>query len=697
MHTPVSAFAGERCCKILLPVQALPTECDVRGKPRMHLNRCHAGMCEKWRESRRQRKFHGGAASDQAFTCNHAKCSIDGVERAGVGVLPPCSGEFPVERLARKDRRTRQVTTGEFTIEEDSVGFESPRQQRFTHAPQGSVRLVNDEKATPAMLLGRLHVEFNEFRIRFEYKVNHGNEYNVAEGSECPGNPRHGLLKRCLCDGNFWVVGEFGEFTFDSWEQNWFQLGGDIRIERLGETFSAGNNVGAVIPNQRFPVAPRGIEKRPSQVLGRWFHNFRVVQFRCARIGVLPAGQFARRLMGVNTLLSMADSQNGLSSDRGRVVLFGATGFTGRLTAVAMTRAGLAPVFAGRRADKLQELTDSLTHLAPTGQEPSWQQANADDESSVRALLASPRDTLVSTVGPFTQVGHTAIEAVARAGCTYIDSTGEGGFIKSLFDRSAELARNGARFIPACGYDYVPGNLAGAIAVRAAKEAGDYPARIDIGYFTKGPMVMSSGTKASALASLGTPGFTYRAGAIVPAHFGSEFREFTLAHGATVGGISIGASEHFGLPRFAPELLDVNVFLGWAGKSSKAISLVAKATGPITTAPGINAITARLGSWATHKAMATTAQGPSGKELFDGQSIAIASVTDRVGRVISTVQVNGPAPYPLTAEILAWAAAMSHAGRISGVGTLDPVSAFGLGPLIAGCSAMGLTQVRHRG
>lgn len=377
-------------------------------------------------------------------------------------------------------------------------------------------------------------------------------------------------------------------------------------------------------------------------------------------------------------------------SDAGQVILLGATGFTGRLTAQAMVRAGLAPILAGRDPQRLQELTRGLFSLAPAGKAPSWQQADVNNPESVDRLITSSADVLVSTVGPFGVLGEAAVQATLHHGCTYIDSTGEAGFIKSIFDRDAEFHARGARAIPACGYDFIPGNLAGAIALRNCRDRGDIPGRVDIGYFTQGPMAMSSGTKASAIASLTSEGYRFRGGQITSAALGTEYRNFTLAHGKTMGGISIGGTEQFGLPRMSPSLNDVNVFLGWAGKWSKPVSQVARFTQPLKFLPGASAVTKRL----TDQAMTTTGEGPTGSDLFHGKSIAIAETYDLVGHHLETVQVEGPAPYPLTAELLAWAAAMALYGRVKATGALDPISAFGLGPFIAGSAAAGLRQVR---
>lgn len=375
----------------------------------------------------------------------------------------------------------------------------------------------------------------------------------------------------------------------------------------------------------------------------------------------------------------------------GKIVLLGATGFTGRLTAEAMVRADLAPVLAGRNPERLQTLAKELTRLAPSVTPPTWQQADANIFESVSALVSDPADVLVSTAGPFSVVGAPAVLAAINAGCTYVDSTGEAGFIRQVFERSDQATTTGARLIPACGYDFIPGNLAGALALRNCHDRGDIPARIDIGYFTRGPVSMSSGTQASAIASLGAAGYQFRGGILKGAALGTEFCEFTLVDGKKVGGISIGGTEQFGLPAMSPSLIDVNVFLGWAGKWSKPISQVARVTQLFNKIPGSSALTQLV----TDRAMTTTGAGPTGSNLFGGTSIAIAVVRDLVGRPLETVQVEGPAPYPLTAELLAWAAAMAAGGKVHGSGALDPISAFGLGPFLAGCAAVGLHQVRY--
>ncbi|MBA2630783.1 MAG: saccharopine dehydrogenase NADP-binding domain-containing protein, partial [Thermoleophilaceae bacterium] len=161
----------------------------------------------------------------------------------------------------------------------------------------------------------------------------------------------------------------------------------------------------------------------------------------------------------------------------GRIVLLGATGYTGRLVADAMVARGLRPVLAGRDEGRLDDLSRSLGAGLDTAR------SDVADPPSVRALVERG-DVLVSTVGPFVRHGGPAAAAAADAGAHYLDSTGEPPFIRRVFGRYGRAAElSGAGMITAFGYDFVPGNLAGAIAL---KRAGDRATRVDVGYFLTG-------------------------------------------------------------------------------------------------------------------------------------------------------------------------------------------------------------------
>ncbi len=372
----------------------------------------------------------------------------------------------------------------------------------------------------------------------------------------------------------------------------------------------------------------------------------------------------------------------------GRVILFGATGYTGRLTAEAMTRAGLAPVLAGRSEDTLIDLVGDLAGLGPIDRAPTWRRADVADPATVRALLSDPGDVLVSTVGPFGELGRPALDAAIDAGCAYVDSTGESPFIRDVFVKHAPRARaSGARLLTAFGYDYVPGNLAAALAIRDARDTASGPVTVEVGYFVRGGMSMSSGTRATSARMLEEPAPALRNGLVGPAR--GRVLTFDVG-GERLDALPIGGSEVYTLPRLDDRVRDVDVFLGWLGRWTKAAHIGGNVLATAARIPGVGSL---LGAGMRRAAGGPTGQGPSASERAGSVSVAVARTLDGVGREISRARVEGPSPYDLTAELLAWAAAMLLTRQELDTGALGPADAFGLAALEAGCVDVGLRRV----
>ncbi len=377
-----------------------------------------------------------------------------------------------------------------------------------------------------------------------------------------------------------------------------------------------------------------------------------------------------------------------VQSMTGRVICFGATGYTGRLTAEVMVRAGMAPVLAGRSPEALAALTGDLAGLGPIDLPATWQVADASDPDSVRALVTSPDDVLVTTVGPFARLGRPAVDAAINAGAGYVDSTGEPAFLREVFeDDGPRAAATGARLLPAFGYDYVPGNLAGALAIEDAQAAGRAPTVVEIGYFVRGGMGMSSGTRASVAGMLDAPVFSRRNG-VLTGQAGSVI-SFDV-NGKQRDALPVGGSEHFTLPRFDPQVRDVSVGLGWAGRWTKAAHGIGTVMSTASRVPGVGAA---LRAGTGRVIPDETGTGPSAEDRAKARTLVVARTKDGVGRELSRAVVEGPGPYDLTAELLAWAAAMLVTGQARGAGTLGPVDAFGLHALVDGCARMGLARV----
>jgi short subunit dehydrogenase-like uncharacterized protein len=372
-------------------------------------------------------------------------------------------------------------------------------------------------------------------------------------------------------------------------------------------------------------------------------------------------------------------------------VLFGATGYTGRLTAEAMAAAGAGPVLAGRDRARLETLAGRLGGLEVA-------EADTARPDSVRALVG-PGDVLVSTVGPFLTRGEPAVRAAVEAGAAYLDATGEPPFLRRVFEELGPPAEGRCGLVPGFGYDFVPGNLAGALALAEAGEplqgGGDGLARpgagratrVTVGYFATGRGGFSSGTMASGAGLLLEPGFAWRDGRLRRERTARRVRSFRIG-GRDRLAVSYAGSEHLTLPRLAPGLREVDVYLGWFGGRSRAVQAVSAAGAPLARLPGVRP----LARAATGPLTRRTGHGPAEAVRRAGRSLVVAVAADDRGQELARVQLQGPDPYTLTARLLAWGAAHAAAGGLQGTGALGPVDAFGLAALQAGAATAGLER-----
>jgi short subunit dehydrogenase-like uncharacterized protein len=153
------------------------------------------------------------------------------------------------------------------------------------------------------------------------------------------------------------------------------------------------------------------------------------------------------------------------------IVLYGATGFVGKLTAEYLARAGgkARIALAGRSTDRLLAIRETLGESAQ-----SWQVLTAD-ASSPKTLdaMAAQTQVVVTTVGPYTKYGLPLVAACAAAGTDYADLTGEPPFVRDSIDLYHKQAQDtGARIVHACGFDSIPSDLTVYALYRRALEDG---------------------------------------------------------------------------------------------------------------------------------------------------------------------------------------------------------------------------------
>lgn len=183
------------------------------------------------------------------------------------------------------------------------------------------------------------------------------------------------------------------------------------------------------------------------------------------------------------------------------LVVYGATGFTGRLVAqyLKQQQPKIRWAIAGRSEAKLKAVSDSL------GLAVDRVLADATDAASLARLAASTR-VLLTTVGPYATHGEPLLRAAVEGGCDYVDITGEPQFVAAsidAFDQKAHAA--GLRIVHCCGFDSIPHDLG---VLFALQELGVDATTDEVSvraYVRAGGTTFSGGTFHSAVNAMSDP------------------------------------------------------------------------------------------------------------------------------------------------------------------------------------------------
>jgi short subunit dehydrogenase-like uncharacterized protein len=185
------------------------------------------------------------------------------------------------------------------------------------------------------------------------------------------------------------------------------------------------------------------------------------------------------------------------------IILFGATGFTGRLIAQELRDQGLPFAITGRNEKQLRQLSDRLGGVP-------IRIADAREPLTLTGLMDGAR-VLINCVGPFSRYGEPVVNAAVECGVHYLDTTGEQTWIKRIQNRYDGIAlRSGVTVINAMGFDYAIGDWLAALATRKL----DTRQRVDsisIGYAVSGGGV-TQGTALSIFEMSGEHGWSYEGG-----------------------------------------------------------------------------------------------------------------------------------------------------------------------------------------
>jgi short subunit dehydrogenase-like uncharacterized protein len=180
------------------------------------------------------------------------------------------------------------------------------------------------------------------------------------------------------------------------------------------------------------------------------------------------------------------------------VVLFGATGFTGALTAeylAAHAPEGLRWALAGRNPAKLAKVRDRIAAIDPSLADLELLHADVEDAASLAEVARRAR-VVITTVGPYLAHGEPLVAACAEAGTDYVDLTGEPEFVDRMYvAHHATAQRTGARIVHACGFDSIPHDLGAYFTVQQLDGSGP----IDVRGVVRAGGMFSGGTFHSAI------------------------------------------------------------------------------------------------------------------------------------------------------------------------------------------------------
>jgi short subunit dehydrogenase-like uncharacterized protein len=331
------------------------------------------------------------------------------------------------------------------------------------------------------------------------------------------------------------------------------------------------------------------------------------------------------------------------------VLVFGATGYTGRLTVRALAARGAEFIVAGRDRAKLEELA-AATGAAGVAI------AEVGDVDRLAEAAAGTR-VLLSCVGPFSSLGHTAAEAAIRARINYLDSTGEGDFIESLITRyDAPSRRAGIAMAPALGFDEVPADLAATMATAGL----DQPDLVLTYAFSAR---VSAGTQRSAIGIVSSPARWIEDGSPTSARAGQESRWAPMPPPL---GPSLGISFPLAEGHLAPLHLDLRslkLFLVTGMPGRVALRLLTPALSIANDVPRIrNLLTA---------ALAHRTGGPDEHHRAGTSWTILAEAV--AGSQTRNVVMSGRDVYGLTAELLATGALEMAQPDYGPTGVLAPV------------------------
>lgn len=357
------------------------------------------------------------------------------------------------------------------------------------------------------------------------------------------------------------------------------------------------------------------------------------------------------------------------------IVIYGASGYTGRLVAAELAGRGASIVLAGRSRAKLEAVGEKLGPAAQT----RVAVVALDDAAGLSGLI-EPAAVVIACAGPFTLHGGPVIETAARAGTHYLDTTGEQPFIRDSFDRWGRIAaESGAALLSGFGFDYVPGDMLAALTAEGLGRVDE----MTLAYHVK-DLGVTRGTALSTLEMIKGGDVEWRRGRYEPSSRRAGRGRFQFPP-------PIGSRRVCRYPSgeqiTVPKHVDVGTIRSVIDPGALLNAPLGPLAAPLMTAGGY-AMSTPL-RVAAGKLIARLPEGPSERARTNA-SFTIACEAKTASRTRTGV-LRGNDVYGLTAKILAEGATRMAGPEFDRSGALAPAQAFDPAAFLSALGPSGTT------
>lgn len=152
-------------------------------------------------------------------------------------------------------------------------------------------------------------------------------------------------------------------------------------------------------------------------------------------------------------------------SHTNEIVVYGASGYTGKLISESLHARGIPFTAAGRTEDKLRKSLEIAAARAGASHIEAEVVTAQHNEESLVALFTGAK-VVVNVTGPFSEIGEVVVKSSLLAGCHYLDTTGEQDFMLDMKQKyGAAYADKGLLLAPACAYMWAMGGMAAEVTL----------------------------------------------------------------------------------------------------------------------------------------------------------------------------------------------------------------------------------------